>query len=412
MKFFYLLRWFSLAALVALTGLAHANPARPAATDKFNKLPKRIDPAPLTLASSCIKPDQTVTLMAVGDVLLHDTLQKWASQQSQGFYAVMQDLQDLLSAADVTVANLEGPAAAAVLPNGHSVAEPASRYDASVYRGYPMFNYHPSIISDLKRVGVDVLQTANNHALDRRSLGVDRTIEAIQAQGLAFTGTRHSRATHQNWHAIHSVQKGAQRFNLAYLACTYGTNGLPDPQKQVLQCYQDKDTLLATVRQLSAQPDVHAVVVLPHWGQEYQPQPNAAQMQLAREMARAGATAIIGTHPHVVQPMEVIDTAEGTRVPVVYSLGNFMSHQIGLPQLSSLIYMLALAPNPQGKLVAQAVGWIPLLMKTGPSFSIQALDRLPPAQAAASRDLLLKTFSAEHLHAAQLPLWSQQSCKQ
>ena len=396
---------------VSLVALSWAQTVGGGLKESSAKLPQRIDPVPLTFSEQCLKPSQTVTLMAVGDVLLHDSLQRWAANQPAGFFSMMQSLQDLLSAADVAVANLEGPAAAGVLPSGAAVPEPAVRYDASVYRGYPMFNYHPSIGADLKRLGIDVLQTANNHSLDRRSLGVDRTIEAIQAQGLVWTGTRHSRSPYQAWYGIHSIDKGGRRYNLAYLACAYGTNGIADPKKQVLQCYQDKEVVLATIRQLRADPLIHAIVVLPHWGQEYQPQPDAAQMRLAREMAQAGATAIIGTHPHVAQPIELIPTAEGRLVPVVYSLGNFVSHQIGLPRLSSLIYMLALTPDDSGKLSAQRVAWIPLQMKTGASFSVDAIDRLPPAQVSATRQHLLKTYSEKNLHPAQLPLWAEHSCR-
>lgn len=368
-------------------------------------------PQPITFNKGCVKPEQTITLAAIGDVLLHDTVQQWAAVQPKGFLTAMSPVQDLLAGADVAVANLEGPAAAGAGPGGKKYPEPTKRYDALVYKGYPMFNYHPSIVTDLQQLGVDVLQTANNHALDRGELGANLTLEAIDAAGLSRTGTRHSQKTEQHWFATHRVGKEGKSYNIAYLACSYSTNGVFDKAKQVLMCFENKATVLDQVKQLSARDDVHAVIVLPHWGQEYQPLPDLPQQQLARELAEAGATAIIGTHPHVVQPMEKIRTRDGRETAVVYSLGNFVSHQVGLPRLASLIYLLALAPGQNQKLEPQAVGWVPLRMKTGATFAIEAIDRLPPASADAYRSHLLKSFHTEQLHPPQLPYWSHLKCQ-
>lgn len=398
--------------LPALLALAMAVPAvqaqKPSANSEFKPgfLPK-----PLTFGTGCVKPEKIITLAAVGDVLLHDTLQQWAAAQPKGFLTAMASLQDLLSAADVSIANLEGAAAAGVVPGGRKFTEPKTRYDALVYKGYPMFNYHPSIVTDLQQLGFDVLQTANNHALDRGELGVNLTLEAIDAAGLARTGTRHSQKTDQPWFSTHRVNKEGKSYNLAYLSCSYGTNGMPDRAKQVLMCFEQKNEVLALIRQLHERTDIHAVIVLPHWGQEYQPLPDAQQQQLARDMVEAGATAIIGTHPHVVQPMEKIRSQDGREAVVVYSLGNFVSHQVGLPRLSSLIYLLGLAPGPNLKLTPQVVGWIPLRMKTGSTFAIEAIDRLPPSQVQEYRSHLLKSFPGEQLHPPQPPFWAAQRCR-
>ena len=70
----------------------------------------------------------------------------------------------------------------------------------------------------------------------------------------------------------------------------------------------------------------------------------AQETALAQDMAEAGATAIIGTHPHVVQPEAMLTTRDGRTVPIVYSLGNFVSYQIGLPRLATAIYLLGFTP--------------------------------------------------------------------
>lgn len=346
--------------------------------------------------------DQPITLAAVGDVLLHDAFQEWAAAQPEGYFAAMAPVQDLLTAADLTIANLEGPAARNLVGlNGQEVPTPASRYDGQAYRGYPLFNYHPSIVSDLKRLGVDVVQTANNHSLDRGGAGADRTLDAIAAAGLVSTGTRRASARRAgyDWSARASVQRGEREYTFAFLACTYGTNGVVDKHAQVLHCYDQRAEVLAQIRALHRDPGVAAVIVLPHWGIEYEPLPEARQVALAQDMADAGATVIIGTHPHVVQPESILTASDGRRVPAVYSLGNFVSRQIGLPRLSSVIYMLGFTPDADGKLAATQTGWVPLRMQTEGTMRVDPLDRISASEAAPYLAHLLETFDP----AARLP---------
>ena len=138
-----------------------------------------------------------------------------------------------------------------------------------------------------------------------------------------------------------------------------------------------------------------AVIVMPHWGIEYQPEPDANQTALAQELADAGATAIIGTHPHVVEPEAMLTTRDGRTVPVVYSLGNFVSYQQGLPRLATVIYLLGFTPTADGRLAATRSGWIPLRMLTGGVASVDALERLPEGEAAPFLAHLLRTFPAD-----------------
>ena len=224
-------------------------------------------PKPLAFEKPCADGTR-VRVAAVGDVLLHDMFQKWAAGQKEGFYAALDPVSDIIRAADIAFANLEGPAAEGVASNGKAVRPPATRYDKSVYRGYPMFNYHPSIVTDLKRAGFDVLLTANNHSLDRHQLGADKTIEAIKAAGLAYTGTRHRENMAAPWYVVTPVKVGSATFNIGWLGCAYGTNGVPDRASQVLKCYDQRDEVLENIRTLAKRADVHAIFFTPHWGGE------------------------------------------------------------------------------------------------------------------------------------------------
>src|SRR6476619_5233573 len=115
------------------------------------------------------------------------------------------------------------------------------------------------------------------------------------------------------------------------------TNGVPDRAHQVLLCYAQKAEILSIVRDLSTRPDVHAVFVVPHWGIEYADKADRRQRTLASALVEAGATAVIGTHPHVMQPLEKIVTKDGRESLVAYSLGNYLKGQVGLPRQSTAI---------------------------------------------------------------------------
>lgn len=401
------------ALLSALPAAALAQAVQPAAD-------KAARPAAVTFgqgeAAACVPADRAVTVLAVGDVLLHDTVQQWAAREPEGLLPAFEPVRPFVQGADVAVANLEGPAALAVAPGGRAMKNaPTVRFDKVAYSGYPMFNYHPAVVTELARTGFQVLQTANNHALDRGSLGADLTLQAIDAAGLRRTGTRASTQPDAPWHTTVEVRRGAARHTLAFVACSYGTNGMPDPARQVLLCHDQKDELLATVRGLHARTDVQAVIVLPHWGQEYQSRPDARQQALARELADAGATAIIGTHPHVVQPLARLQAADGREVAVAWSLGNFISHQVGVERLSSMLLALALVPatGPSGeaRLQPRALGWIPIRTRTAPAFAVLPLEGATDPDSRLALAHLRRTLPEENLHPARLPFWGHRACR-
>ncbi len=398
-----------LALLLAPSGAAAQERAKP----KPKPVPTKpvSSPAPITFNGKCVDPAKTLTVAAVGDVLLHDMVQKWASAQKDGYAGLFRPVDDIIKAADVAIANLEGPAAEGVASNGKEVRAPATLYDKSVYRGYPMFNYHPSVVGDLKKAGFDVLLTANNHSLDRHQLGVDRTIDAIKAAGLAHTGTRHREAMSAPWHTVTPVKAAGGTFNIAWLGCTYGTNEIPDRANQVLNCYEHRDDVVATVTSLASKPDIHAVFLVPQWGGEYQHAPDAKQTALARDVLEAGATAVIGSHPHVMQRIEKIATKDGRETVAAYSLGNFVSNQIGLPRRSTAILLLGLSPAANGKLGLNAVGWVPLWMVTKNGMYAEAIDRSKDPAAKQHRDHLLKYLPEGNLHAPTTKFWQAGACR-
>jgi poly-gamma-glutamate synthesis protein (capsule biosynthesis protein) len=287
------------------------------------------------------------TLAFTGDVMAHRLIQSDAAARPDGFAPALAPAAPFLRRADLTVVNLETPLARDVLPGGREAGTTAPPADNRVYTGYPAFNAHPSYAQALAGAGVDVVQTANNHALDRGPLGVDRTLAALAGAGLRTTGTV-PRGQSGPWHQVVATSVG----RVALLACTYSVNGLPDPGRQALRCYGDAPSVPSLIAGLASDPGIDAVILLPHWGQEYSPRPEARQRQLARAAIEAGAAAVIGAHPHVLQPIEEITASDGRRGVVAYSLGNFISSQWALPRRTGAILYVDLLRDGQGRVVA------------------------------------------------------------
>jgi hypothetical protein len=297
---------------------------------------------PLRFARACEPATQSVTLAAVGDLLLHTPLQRaaQANRERGGFATLWANVQGWLNLGHLRYANFEGPAARSFAPSS-----------------YPAFNYAPSLVDDLVRSGFSVVSTANNHALDKGSRGADETLDALEAGGLPYTGTRRSGERNVPWHAV--TRSGG--FQLAWLACTYSTNGIVDRHQQVLHCYEDQEEVLAQIRTLSHTPGIDAVIVTPHWGVEYKHTPEARERALGRKMLEAGALAVIGAHPHVLQSWEKL-TINGSERFILYSLGNFVSGQQGDARRASTLLYLGLSKDRAGTVWINGVRNLPLTM--------------------------------------------------
>ena len=323
----------------------------------------------VTFESACAEGD-TLVIGSVGDVLLHGRLQQQGF--AQGFDSLWSGVTDLLEKPDIMYANLEGPTASGTNSFGRDARDPGERFDDVVYTSYPMFNYHPLLLDALVASGVDVVSTANNHSLDRRALGADRTIDELTRRGLPFTGTRKAASESENWWTV--VDKNGWR--VAFLGCTYGTNGIPDGDDQVLLCFEDATKIEGMVRDLAAQADIDAVIVTPHWGAEYTSNPSNDQFKLAHRLLDAGATAVLGNHPHVIQPWERYVTQDGRETFVMYSHGNFVSGQRQLERRTTLLLYLGLVRTADGVKVRGA-RYIPLHMTDADGkLTLQAVDRV------------------------------------
>ncbi|MGE3318529.1 MAG: CapA family protein [Candidatus Berkiella sp.] len=308
---------------------------------------------PLLFPNACAKGNRIV-VAAVGDLLFHRPLQYKA--QSQGFASLWQEAQPYLSAANVVYGNLEGPIGVGILPNGKQVADPLA-WNTYLLSRYPSFNYHPSVANALKISGFHVVSNANNHILDRGALGVDKTIETLDAHNVYHIGAKSTKA---NSHWYHIIEKDG--FKLAFIGCTEHTNGINDKYHQVLSCFKsaDRSAIISTIGDLKKQADV--IIVTPHWGAEYQTFPNRAQKEFAKQVLDAGASAVIGSHPHVLQPVEKYITPDGRATLISYSLGNFVSYQGTPKNRTSMILLLGLTKTAKETII-NGVRFVPLFME-------------------------------------------------
>jgi poly-gamma-glutamate synthesis protein (capsule biosynthesis protein) len=355
---------------------------------------------PISFGAACTQGPR-VTIGAVGDVLLHAPLQRQAVAHSDRFRSLWSPIADLLARADTMYANHEGPSAHGVNRAGRSVADPGFVFDDIVYSSYPQFNYHKYLDEDLVASGFDVVSTANNHSLDRHSLGADRTLDALVAAGLPYTGTRRSDGSGA-WYATTE----ANGITVGWIACTFSTNGIPDRNHQVLGCWSDESIVRDTIRSLRSRVD--AVVITPHWGEEYTANPSKAQRDLAHRFLDAGATLVLGAHPHVLQPWEKYKTADGRETFVIYSLGNFVSSQTQLARRSTILLYVGLTKTASG-IAVNGVRYIPMIMNTRDGVKgIEAIDRA--GGNAEARRLITSMFGTENLIDPAAPLSTTPGC--
>lgn len=310
----------------------------------------------MTFSNAC-KSGKRMTVAVAGDLLFHRKLQVQAYSKGSSFKRFFTPVKKVIQAADIAYGNLEGPAARGVAAGGRAVKDTGKRM-GKVY-GAPLrslaFNYHPSVIPDLAASGFDSLSTANNHAMDRGPLGVDRTIEALRQYKMPFTGTRRRDEKPKMW----SVVTKTGGMSIAWLACTYSTNGIPDRHGLVLYCYKQTDTILKEIKALRADPKIDAIFLTPHWRSENYHKPDNRQRKVGRAAIKASATAVFGAHPHVLQPWEKVTTDSGREGLIMYSLGNFVSNQRRTDERAGILGMVELIKTGKGKAKIAAAGYLP-----------------------------------------------------
>ncbi len=270
--------------------------------------------------------DSTATILSIGDIMVHST-QITGAKRSDGSYDFSDYFKSISSyffAADLSVANLE-------VTFGGS--------ESGAFSGYPVFNTPDSLADAIKDGGLDLLLTSNNHSYDTGLYGLKRTVQVLEERGLDYIGTR--KDTEKTLYTVKTVNN----IKIGMANYTYETSGSDSSRKylngsaisteandliasfsydRLNSFYAEARTVIAEMKAKGAE----YIVFYMHWGNEYQTSVNSWQKTIAKELANMGVDMIIGSHPHVVQPADIIYSDDGTHATVcLYSSGNAVSNQ-------------------------------------------------------------------------------------
>ncbi|OPX43762.1 capsule biosynthesis protein CapA [Ruminiclostridium hungatei] len=250
---------------------------------------------------------KTAAIAVVGDIMAHQGNLNNAYSPKTGTYdftGFLEYVRPYLSKADLTIGNFETVTAG----------------PKTGYTSYPSFNTPDAILTALSGAGFDILSTANNHCLDRGITGLTRTIQMINKNKMINVGSSTNGKDKYVFKEVNGIKLGILAYSGIY-------NGL-DKKLSASQ----KSTYLSPINEQQMQKDIKAVkaagsdavIVIVHWGTEYQRTPDASQTSLSKKLLNWGADIILGSHPHVIQKSEIVKV-NGKDKFIIYSMGNFIS---------------------------------------------------------------------------------------
>jgi len=248
----------------------------------------------------------------VGDIMAHiEQLERPRSTGSWDFSPQFRRVKPLFKDA-LAVGNLE-----TVFAGGKN------------FTGYPAFNTPDELAPALADLGLCVVTLGNNHILDKGASGAARTTRVLNDAGILWTGLGYGEAGPNE--ALTFERDGVR---WAFLSYSYASNRILTSSDVHLNTISEHSVTEGLRNARLASPDI--TVACFHWGNEYQFTPTKRQIEIAALCLENGADLVIGTHPHVLQPIEIVRSSLGDRV-VAYSLGNFVSYQRTLPRERSVV---------------------------------------------------------------------------
>lgn len=325
--------------------------------------------APVETVAEVITPKtQTITIGAIGDILVSYNCLIWTKEgDNYNFDPPFSEVMPLIQSSDLAIANLETV-----------TAGPEAKFT-----GMPRFNSPDSILDTLKKSGLDVIITANNHCADRGTNGIIRTIEQLDKRGLLHTGTYKSKEDSEK--ILITDVKGVK---VAILAYTESTNGLPYKEPYMvnrMRMDKMKDDI-KKARDLKA--DV--VIVHLHTGVEYARQPTRSQIDISHSLVKAGADIILSEHPHVLQPMERItatdDSGQKRDGLIFYSLGNFINQGGDIYKNLAAVFNITIEKDMEtGKIAIKETEMIPTWLQIYKKKDGRGSYRVMPVMTAISK---------------------------
>lgn len=251
-----------------------------------------------------------VSVVMVGDVLVHQGV--WQSGErpdgTRNYDHLFAQVAPDISSADLALVNQE------TILGGPDLG----------FSGYPTFN-GPQEIGDAEAAaGFDVVLQATNHAVDKGQPGIDNSLNfwrekhpEVATIGVAKQG--------EPVNSMCMVERNGVK--IAVLNYSFSTNGIPLPENNPCAVSMLSESQIANDAQTACEQGADIIIACPHWGEEYQNAPNKSQKHWAQVFADNGVDVVIGTHPHVLQPVETLTRSDGGQTLVFWSLGNFVSTQ-------------------------------------------------------------------------------------
>lgn len=252
-----------------------------------------------------------VNISAVGDIILHDE-QIWSAYNEENkaydFMNNFKYVKNFIEKSDIAYGTIEGTYA------GEEIG----------YSGYPNYNGPDSMIDALKDTGFDIINVATDHSLDKGVEGASKTGEKIDKEMTSIGNKKY-------------IIKKVKGIEIGFTSYTYESkegelNGHKIPEDMNLNTfsYNKLDNGLEEMKALVEEmknEGAEFIVFGMHWGVEYKTEPSKYQVKIAEALNEYGVDLILGSNPHVVQPIEEIEGEDGNKTLVAYSLGNFISNQ-------------------------------------------------------------------------------------
>lgn len=349
---------------------------------------------------------QKIRLMMLGDNLMHMGVVRTGEQPdgSRNYDFLFEPIKEYLALADIKMINQE------TIFGGNNLG----------FSGFPYFNSPTEVGDAIVNAGFNVVLQASNHSADQGIKGINHCISYWeQYPDVLMTGI-YKNVDEENQDIGLITIDGV---TFAILNYTYSPNLAALPKEIQghlgMLCNWDKSTGLINFTTLhpdvltdiaTAEQMADVVIVCPHWGTEYTFVPSSYQQKFAKQMTEAGADLIIGTHPHVVQPVEWIESENGNQALCYYSLGNYVStQQDEEPMLEAMAWVTFVVEEDSVEILEEETGVIPMVCQytSGPvrHQNVYFLDEYTEELAASHG---IHAFGGEDFTLSNLNLWAEE----
>lgn len=334
-------------------------------------------------------PPRRFSVVMSGDVLVHngvwESAHEFAAAEGKSGYdfaPMFASMRPVFEGADLAICHLETPLAD---PDGP-------------FRNYPLFSTPPQVVDGLKKAGIDACTTASNHSLDQGFTGLRRTLDTLDAKGVAHAGTARTRRESRT-----PLILDVAGVKVALLSYTYGTNGIPLPSDAPWSVpLIDPDRIKRDAHRARLD-GAEVVIVALHEGTEYTTAPSSYQLDVVDQVTRSKDIDLVyGHHAHVPQPLDVV---HGTWV--AYGLGNFIAQQEtdASETYRGVTVKFSFVEQPNGRFEVERARFLPTMITPYGGRPMRVLD-VPAALHDPSTDPALIPSLREALHAVRSAVYS------